>query len=267
MLKKLTLVSFCASMALYADTLGGEVFLGIYSHSPSGYASYTAPATIPLFGQPGTTADLEDTLHWEENKDIFLKAYLEHPLPFVPNIKVAFTQLTHDGQGDVGNDFIWGTIHIPTLGTIQDSLDVKKYDLTLYYELLDNSIVEADLGVTLGYIEGDLSVTALSGFSILGQQASHTEITDFSTFMPTLYGKTRFTIPSTDIALQFEGDFLNYDDTTFYNYEISARYTFAMGLGIEAGYKAMHLDSSDLVDGLCVDMDFKGPYAAVVWDF
>lgn len=261
MIKKLTLASLLASTVLYADTIGGEFFIGMYSHSPSGYASYTEPYTgLGL----GTAADLEDTLHWESNENIFLKAYIEHPVPMLPNVKVAFTQLSHEGEGEVGNDFIWGGIHIPTLGTIENSLDISKYDLTLYYELLDNW-VEADVGVTLGYIDGNIAVTALTGLGPIS--FSQSESTDFSLFMPTLYGKAKFNIPSTDISLQFEGDVFSYDDTTFYNYEVSARYTFSMGLGIEAGYKAMHLDSKDLVDGLVADMDFTGPYAAVVWDF
>ena len=261
MIKKLTLASLLASTVLYADTIGGEFFIGMYSHSPSGYASYTEPYTgLGL----GTAADLEDTLHWESNENIFLKAYIEHPVPMLPNVKVAFTQLSHEGKGEVGNDFIWGGIHIPTLGTIENSLDISKYDLTLYYELLDNW-VEADVGVTLGYIDGNIAVTALTGLGPIS--FSQSESTDFSLFMPTLYGKAKFNIPSTDISLQFEGDVFSYDDTTFYNYEVSARYTFSMGLGIEAGYKAMHLDSKDLVDGLVADMDFTGPYAAVVWDF
>jgi len=260
-MKKFTLAALLTSAALYADIAGGEISVGMYSHSPSGYASYTEPYTrLGL----GTSADLEDTLHWDSNENIFLKAYLEHPVPMLPNIKLAYTQLSHEGRGEVGNDFIWGGIHIPTLGTIENSLDISKYDLTLYYELLDNW-VEADVGVTLGYIDGNIVVTTLTGVGPLSNAT--TEDTDFSLFMPTLYGKVRFNIPNTDLSLQFEGDVFSYDDTTYYNYELSARYTFGMGLGIEAGYKAQHLDSSDLADGLVVDMDFDGPYAAVVWDF
>jgi len=259
-MKKLLLTSLLASAALYADMVGGEISVGMYSHSPSGYASYTEPYTgLGL----GTSADLEDTLHWQSNENIFLKAYLEHPVPMLPNVKLTYTQLSHEGTGEVG-DFTWGGIHIPAFGTIENSLDISKYDLTLYYELLDNW-VEADVGLTLGYIDGNIAVTALTGIGPLS--ISTTEDTDFSLFMPTLYGKARFNIPNTDLSLQLEGDVFSYSDTTYYNYELSARYTFSMGLGIEAGYKAQHLDSSDLADGLVVDMDFDGPYAAVVWDF
>lgn len=260
MIKKFALASLLSSTVLFADMAGGEISVGMHSHSPSGYASYTEPYSgLGL----GTSADLEDTLHWQSNENIVLKAYLEHPVPMLPNIKLGYTQLSQEGKGEVG-DFTWGGIYIPALGSIENSLDVRKYDLTLYYELLDNW-VEADVGVTLGYIDGNIVVTALAGLDPLS--VSHTESTYFSLFMPTLYGKARFDVPNTDLSLQFEGDVFSYDDTTFCNYELSARYTFSIGLGIEAGYKALHLDSSDLADGLVVDMDFDGPYAAVVWDF
>lgn len=260
MIKKCALASLLASTVLYADIAGGEIFIGMYSHSPSGYASYTEPYTgLGL----GTSADVEDTLHWDSNENVFLKAYIEHPVPMLPNIKLAYTQLSHEGKGSV-NDFVWGGIYIPTLGSIDSNLDISKYDLTLYYELLDNWI-EADVGVTLGYIDGEIAVTALTGVDPMS--LSHTENTGFSLFMPTLYGKAKFNIPNTDVSLKFEGDVFSYNDTTYYNYELSARYTFSMGLGIEAGYKAQHLDSSDLADGLVVDVDFNGPYAAVMWDF
>ncbi len=260
-LKSIAIATILATTSLaYADTIGGEISLGLYSHSPSGYASYTEPYTgLGL----GTSADLEDTLHWQSNQNIVLKAYIEHPVPLLPNIKLGFMQLSQEGKGSV-DDFTWGGIYIPSLGSIENSFTANKYDLTLYYELLDNWI-EADAGITLGYIDGNIAVTGLVGMSPIS--LSHTESTDFSLFLPTLYGKARFNIPTTDVSLQFEGDYFSYDNTTYYNYELSARYTFSMGLGIEAGYKGIHLDSNDLAEGLAVDMDFNGIYGAVVWDF
>lgn len=254
------MISLLSLIPLQADNIGGEISLGFYNHSPSGYASYTDP----FLGHIGTTANIEDTLYWTNNTDLILKAYIEHPVPMLPNIKLALTNLSHDGEGNV-NDFTWGSIDIPFEGSIENSFEMRKYDLTLYYELLDNW-AEIDLGVTLGYLSGNIDVTALAGFSTL-PKLSHSESTDFSAFLPTLYGKTRFTIPTTDLSFQLEGDVFSYDETTYYTYEASVRYTFSMGLGVEGGWKALHLDSTDMVDGLNLDMDFSGPYAAVVWDF
>ncbi len=245
---------------LHADSIGGEISLGFYNHSPSGYASYTDPFLKHI----GTTADLEETLHWTHETDLMLKAYIEHPMPMLPNIKLALTNLSHEGEGSV-NSFTWGSIDIPFGGSIENSFDMTKYDLTLYYELLDNW-AEIDIGATLGYLDGNIAVTALAGFSTL-PKLSQTESIDFSIFLPTLYGKARFTIPTTDLSFQFEGDIFSYDKTSYYTYEASIRYTFSMGLGIEGGWKSLHFDSTDLTDGLILDMDFNGPYATIVWDF
>jgi len=123
MMKKLLFTSLLTFAALHADIIGGEISIGMYSHSPSGTASYTEPYTgLGL----GTSADVEDTLHWDSNENVFLKAYIEHPAPMLPNIKLAYTQLSQEGEGNVG-DFTWGGIHIPTLGTIENSLDISKY--------------------------------------------------------------------------------------------------------------------------------------------
>jgi outer membrane protein len=253
MLKKLPLISLLAITTLCADTIGGEISLGVYSHSPSGTASYT------LAGALTESIDLENDFGWSDDQDFVLKAYFEHPLPFIPNIKIAYSTLNQSGTGNV-KDFSWGPISWD--GDIDTDLELQMYDLTAYYELLDN-VVEIDAGLTMRYLGGDITVTPTIGFITPPESIT----TDIDLWIPMLYGKARFNIPTTDISLQFEANGISYEETTFYDYELSARYTFAMGLGIEAGYKSIHLDSEDLADGFIVDMDFSGPYASIVWDF
>ena len=231
--------------SMYADTIGGEASLGIFNHSPDGYASYTLP-----FGYSGTSADLANTLGFSETQDVFLKLYIEHPLPILPNVKLAYTTLSHEANNDV-TLFTWGDI-VNFTGEVDSSLSLDMTDATLYYEVFDNW-VNLDVGLTLRYLSGDMAV-------------NH-EALSFSTFVPLLYAKTRFDFPLTDISLQLEANAVSYADITSYDYELSARYTLAMGIGLEAGYKAFHLDSNDLLGGFDANIDFSGPYAAAVWDF
>jgi len=263
MLKKLTIASLLASTVLYADMIGGEVSLGIYSHSPSGSASYTLPY-MPL----NKSIDLENDLGWSNEQDVMVKAYFELPLPFVPNVKLAYSNFSQSGKATV-TSFSWGGI-IGLDGTIDTALDLQMYDMTAYYELLDN-VVEIDAGLTLRYLNGNMDVTPTADFNLPGfipdLSISAPQSTNIDMWIPLVYGKARFNIPTTDISLQLEGNGITYQDTTFYDYELSARYTFSMGLGVEAGYKSMHLDSKDLAYGLVVDVDSSGPYAAIVWDF
>jgi len=240
--KKLTLFLLLTLSQMHADTIGGEISLGFFNHQPNGDASYK-----------GSAADMEDTLDFSEEQDIFLKAYLEHPLPVIPNIKLGYATLSHAGSSSV-NDFTWGETTYN--GTINSSLSLDMSDVTLYYEFLDNW-AETDAGLTLRYISGDMDV----------RSSVASDVADFSTWVPMLYGKVRFNLPVTDLSFQLEANVISYWDITAYDYELSARYTLALGVGLEAGYKAFHLNSDDLVNGFNADMDFSGPYAAVLWDF
>lgn len=222
-----------------ADTLGGEASLGFFNHAPNGSASYK-----------GTLSNMEETLGFSEKQDLFLKAYLEHPFLVLPNVKLSYTTLSHEGSSSV-EDFSWGDIS-DFSGTIGSTLSIDFSDVTLYYEVLDNW-AEVDAGLSLRYLTGDITV-------------NH-DAADFSNWVPMLYGKARFNVPATDLSLQLEANAISYWDLTAYDYELSARYTLLMGIGLEAGYKAFHLDSDDLVDGFHADISFAGPYAAVIWDF
>jgi len=241
-LKTLGLYLLLTLSQMHADTIGGEISLGFFNHQPNGDASYKGSAT-----------DMEETLGFSEEQDIFLKAYLEHPLPVFPNIKLGYVTLSHAGSSSV-NDFTWGDTTYN--GTIESGLSLDMTDVTLYYEFLDNW-AEVDAGLTLRYISGDIEVHNSQG----------SDVADFSTWAPMLYGKVRFTLPVTDLSFQLEANAISYWDITAYDYELSARYTLAMGVGLEAGYKALHLDSDELVNGFHADMDFSGPYAAAIWDF
>ena len=228
-----------------ADTIGGEASLGVFNHSPSGHASYTLP-----FAGFGTSANIEDALGYSEEQDIFFKLYIEHFIPLLPNIKIAYSTLGHEGNGIVKN-FTWGGL-VNFTGPTSSTLSLDMTDTTLYYELLDNW-AEVDMGLTLRYLSGDMGVNI-------------SEL-DFTTFIPMLYGRARVNVPSTDLSLQVEANAVGYGGLTSYDYEVSARYTLTMGIGLEAGYKAYHLDSNDLTDGFNTDLDFSGPYAAAIWDF
>lgn len=227
-----------------ADVIGGELNLGYYNHAPTGTAQYQ-----------GDVLKLEDTLKWESEGDIFMKAYLEHPLPLIPNIKIGYSNFGHSGNGSVKKSFTFGGERFDTDRKIETKFDLKMYDLTLYYELLDNWI-NIDAGVNIKYIDGELSV----------KSGTKETSTDVQVPVPMLYAKVRLDIPATDLSFQAEGNYITYNQNTFYDAEIGARYTLALGVGVEAGYKTMKLDIQE-IDDLSMESDFSGAYAKLIWDF
>ena len=242
-MKKLFL-SLLFSTFLWADTIGGEASIGYYHHTLEGSSSYHSLSSV----------DFSDTLDFSSSQDIFFKLYIEHPFPLFPNVKIEYNSLSHDSNTKVKH-FVWGDIQNFT-GSIDSRLSLNYTDTTLYYELLDNW-TEIDAGFTFRYLKGDMHIDT----SYIDDAVA------YSSLVPMLYGKARFNIPSTDLSFQLEANLLSFSGFTTYNYELSTRYSFSMGVGIEAGYKAFHLDSNDLIDGLGTDIDFTGPYASVIWDF
>lgn len=243
-MRKMILLTILTLHYGYADMIGGEVSFGIFSHTPSGDASYKGESS----------QNLENTFGFNETQDLFFKGYFEHPLPLLPNIKLGYTTLSTTGDSNV-ELFNWGSISDFT-GRIENKLSLDVTDATLYYELLDNWL-EADTGLTFRYISGDMRVDT----NLVS------EVINFSTLTPMLYGKIRTNIPSTDLSLQVEANAISFSGINAYDYELSARYTFYMGLGIEMGYKAFHLDNDELTDTLNVNTNFSGPYATAIWDY
>jgi len=244
MKKTLAIMTLATSFSM-ADFIGGELNVGYYNHAPSGTVQYQ-----------GSPIDIENDLKWKDEGDIFLKAYFEHPLPIIPNIKVGYTEFGHSGAGVINQNFEFGG-KIYTVGSnIDSAFDLKMYDLTLYYELLDNWI-NIDAGLNVKYIDGAISVKNNTGLS---------ESTDFQVPVPMLYAKARFDVPTTDLSFQAEGNYVTYDGNRLYDAEVGVRYTLALGLGLEAGYKTMKLKLDD-IDDLSMDTDFSGAYGKLVWDF
>jgi len=239
----ITLLTLSTSLML-ADIIGGEINLGYYNHAPVGNVQYQ-----------GDSLNIKDDLKWGKENDIFVKAYLEHPLPIIPNIKLGYTDFTHSGSGAVSKAFNFGNKTFNLNDNIQTNFNLKMYDLALYYEILDNWL-NLDIGVNVKYVEGSIGI----------QSTLQNESTDFSVPIPMLYAKARFDVPTTDLSFQAEGNYVTYDGHTLYDAEVGVRYTLALGLGLEAGYKTMKL-KLDGIDNLSMDTTFSGAYGKLVWDF
>ena len=242
-------IAFLGTIAM-ADTIGGELNLGYYQHTPSGTLQYK-----------GDSIDLKDDFKWKQESDVFAKLYIEHPLPLLPNIKLGYSSFGHTGSGLLNNDITFGNKTYTSTSKIDSKFDLDMYDLTLYYELVDIGF-DLDLGLNIRYLDGSVSAVGVGGIP----PKPIDESTSFSVPVPMIYAKTRVPIPSTDIAFQAEGNYISYSGNQFYDFEAGMRYTFALGLGIEGGYKTMKLKLDD-VDDLSLDSTFSGAYAKLVWDF
>ena len=168
----------------------------------------------------------------------FIKVYLEHPIPFIPHVKVGYSNISHN-----------------KIGKIADNLNLNMYDLTLYYNILDTGI-NADVGINLKHIDGNLLNSSTD--------KNKSEKLKLSVLM--VYAKVRFDVPATSLSLEAEGNYVTKNGENIYDAQAGVRYTFNSGFGIETGYKVMHL-KFDEVDDLNVENKFSGLYGKLVKAF
>ena len=133
-MKKLLLGALVALLPLTgfsATILGIQAGVGSWEQTPSG-------ALISTVGS--------DTIKETEKGEGYTYLVFEHPVPLIPNVKLANTKVSAEGN------------------LIITSLEVDQTDVTLYYEILDN-VVSLDVGVTARKVDGQVTGAGSATFS------------------------------------------------------------------------------------------------------
>jgi len=149
----------------------------------------------------------------------------------------------------------------PSGSVVSTTIDFSHYDFTMYYELLDNW-VNLDLGLTVRKFDGEIDST---GYYILpSNKINAHEDLDFAA--PLLYGKAQFDLPLTGLYVGVEGNWMGAGGAQLYDLWGKVGYTFAFGLGLEAGMRKMALELDDVED-LDADVTLDGTYLAATFHF
>lgn len=236
--------------ALMATSAQADTLLGLYL----GGSIWNAETT-GSFGQQGES---ESSFNFDDEKNSSFFAALEHPIPLIPNLKLASTDLTTEGSGTVTFDFGGESFD----GDVTTDIDLSYVDYTLYYEIFDNDLLSIDVGITGRDFDGEIIVTDNS--------SSDTGSLDVSGVVPMLYVSTVIGLPFTGFDVFAEGNLLSFDDHTLYDYQAGISYAvldnIAVDFNVNLGYRATKLELSDL-DDLNTNLDFKGVFLGAVVHF
>ena len=194
----------------------------------------------------------------DETKGSFY-VVLEHPVPFVPNIKLQRTGLDTNGETVLSSSMTYGSELFSANTTVNTSLDLVSTDYIAYYELFDNDLVSFDLGINAKHVDGDIYVEEQGDAT---QNASQ----DFSGFVPMLYSRVAVGVPFTGLGAYVEGSFLAFDDNTISDYQAAITYGLLDNIAIDAtvqlGYRQLKMELDDL-DGIYTDFEFSGAFVGV----
>jgi outer membrane protein len=214
-------------------------------------------------GTLGDGSSLVDFNLEDQKQNSFFIAF-EHPIPLIPNVRIASTSLETEGNTTLTTEFEFEGETFSEDADVNADFNVSYVDYTLYYELFDNDLISFDFGLTGRDFDGDVTVSAQSS---QGTQTGRVSVTEI---VPMLYARANVGLPLTGLNLYGQGNFLSIDDHTLYDYEVGVSYelidNLAVDVNINAGYRAVKLELDDLND-LYTNIEFDGVFLGTTIHF
>ncbi len=227
-------VQLCCLFAVEvsADNLGLEVGGG-----------YWLPSTD---GDVIAGVDVEDELDIEDFGTPYFYFNFEHPLPLVPNLRMARTHLDEEGQGRLATNFSFEGSNFTAGQTTLNNLDLSSTDVTLYYELWDTS-GDFDIGLTARWFNGVVEV---------GGTVESADIV-----IPMLYVKAQADLPFTGFYLGGMANVTSYSGDSISDAEVKVGWRkkdfILPDFGVEVGYRRIDLDVDESVE---IDVELSGAF-------
>lgn len=189
----------------------------------------------------------------EETGNVFYVA-LEHPLPFLPNVKLQRNDIDSKVSGLFDVTDFFGPPFFRR--TITNQADLSHTDLMLYYEVLDKWL-NLDLG---------LSLKQFDGFSVFESDNFQTGRIDLDVLVPMLFGKGQVDLPFTGLSAHGTVEALSPGDVEVTDIELGLNYESKIGLGGALGYRSLNTDWRRS-NGLRADYQLDGFFVGLNYHF
>jgi outer membrane protein len=240
-----TLLASTLAVSVNADFLGAE----------AGYALWQSGLTGNI--QNGTdTVDFEKDLGFTSSADnSFIWAYVDHPFPFLPNLKIQKTNYSDSATGTLNRNFSFAKTDLVISENATSEFTLDQTDVILYWRLLDNW-VNLDIGFGLKNLNGNMKIDTTR---------KHID-EDFSVAIPLGYAKARFDLPFSGISVETDISTISYNGNKFSDIKTAVVYETFYGLGATAGYRAESVTLDDIND-ITVDIEVSGMYVGVFYHF
>lgn len=213
-------------------------------------ASYWSPDLSGEFNSAGEASiDLSDDLDVDDPSQSSAVLSLEHPVPFLPNIRYQDIDLDSDGTSALGSDITFEGVTYSAGENVRTTFDLSHSDIVLYYEVLDNW-VNLDIGLDLKRFDGKVSIAG---------STSPTSSISIDETLPLLYLSARFDLPFSGFYIGADISSFSIDDSSADDATIKLGYQSSSGLGIEGGLKTFSIELDD-ADDLDTDIEYDGAF-------
>lgn len=252
-----TVIPLSALMLAVGPSVAYSDFIGIFAGAGAWNADYSSTITQ-------SEVDLDGDLGIDNSTNSIVYVALEHPVPFLPNIKLQSTSLSSDGNGVLSVAFELDNQVFEANDAVSSSVDFSHTDITAYYQVLD-TVASVDIGLTARVFDGELSVVSES------TNVSAKQNLDFT--LPMLYGKAEFFLPLTGLSTSLEAHYVSYSDNTMSDFSAKISYVLPLPspffeIGADLGYRRLHfeLDENDISD-LGANADVSGVFTNLTFHF
>jgi outer membrane protein len=240
----------CGGLFLLSTVTQADTILGVYA----GVGNWNT-GTDGSFSSQGDSIDVVSDLGFDDESQNFIHAALEHPIPFLPNIKLSKTDLDNQAISDLPTTIDFEGKKFNASDRVDTKLDLSHTDVVLYYEVLDNW-VSLDLGLTARNFTGEARLNAAA--------LSRVAESEIEGWIPLGYVKAQFDLPFTGFYAGGEVHALAFDDNGITDYSVRVGYESMFRVGAELGYRKMSLELEDVDNGsFRSDLSIDGVYLSL----
>jgi outer membrane protein len=207
---------------------------------------------VDFSGNAISGVSLNDDLNTQQDDGGYVFVAIEHPIPFLPNVKTKYTALSDSSASTLTQDFSFGGTGFTSNQVVNTTLDLTHVDFTFYYELLDLGS-DLDLGVTGRYFRGELTIGGVRE--------------DINVLLPLAYARARFGLP-------FSGWYLGAEinaSADIQDYELKfgwqAENFIFPEFGLELGYRKFSINADEDNIDVNLDVEADGVYIGLVGHF
>jgi len=200
--------------------------------------------------------DLEDDLGFDDERANSIYVALEHPIPLLPNIRIASTDMELSETGTLSRQRNYQGKEFQQNTQVDSTFDLSHIDATLYYEILDN-VISLDVGLTARQFDGKAEIT---GTTTSGTETATADI-DFT--IPLLFVGARVDLPLTGLYATGEIHGLKIDDDSIIDTKLGIGYEVGI-FAVEAGLRSFEIDAED--DDAEFNMTVEGAFLGIVVD-
>jgi outer membrane protein len=187
-------------------------------------------------------------------------ARFEHPIPLLPNFAARYQHNDYSAQAPLLDSLQLGQTVYSAGQNIRQYQKYQHYDVTAYYELIDNPLLSIDLGLTVRQlkVKSELNSNSINNTA------------DLSVLLPMLYLDTEIGVWGTDTVVFAKGNYSRYQSDLTYDWQAGIAWRLidvAMFQGyLRAGWQYNKQDISDR-DHLDVQASSSGGFVGLYLDF